>query len=86
MSPINLHDFFLTTAGIRAGTLLELGERDNVERSDPVPFKLASLEVRLINSFRSRMWSCRTSTHKKFLITGVCEQEFHIEPFRKTEI
>lgn len=86
MSPINLHDFFLATAGIRAGTLPELGERDNVERSGPAPFKLASLEVGIINSFRSRMWRCRTCTHKKSLITGVCEQEFPTAPFGKTEI
>lgn len=55
MSPINLHDFFLATAGIRVGTLLELGERDNVERAGPAPFKLASLEAEIINSFRSTM-------------------------------
>lgn len=51
MSPINLHDFFLVTAGIRVGTLLELGERDNVERVGPALFKLASFEVKIINSF-----------------------------------
>lgn len=85
MSPINLHDFFLATAGIRDGTLPELGERDNVKRSGPAPFKLASLEVGIINSL-SRMWRCRTCTHEKSLITGVCEQEFRTAPFGKTEI
>lgn len=52
MSPINLHDFLLATAGIRVGTLLELGERDNVERAGPALFKLASFEVEIIHSFR----------------------------------
>lgn len=78
MSPINLHDFFPATAGIRAGTLQELGERDNVERSGPAPFKLAGLEVGIIHSFRTQR--CRTCTHEKRLITGACEQEFCIAP------
>lgn len=52
MSPINLHDFVLATAGIRVGTLLELGERDSVERAGPALFKLASFEVEIIHSFR----------------------------------
>lgn len=42
MSPINLHDFFLATAGIRVESLRELGERDNVERAGPALSKLAS--------------------------------------------
>lgn len=52
MSPINLHDFFPATAGIRVGTLLELGERDNVKRAGPARFKLASFEVKIITSFK----------------------------------
>ena len=52
MSPINLHDFFPATAGIRVGTLLELGERDNVKRAGPAHLKLASFEVKIISSFR----------------------------------
>lgn len=51
MSPINLHDFFPATAGIRVETLLELGEHDNVKRAGPAPFKLASFEIKIITQF-----------------------------------
>lgn len=39
---------FPTTAGIRAGTLLESGERDNVKRARPAHFKLASFVIKII--------------------------------------
>lgn len=43
-----------STAGIRVGTLLELGERDNVKRAGPPGFKLAGFKVKIItSSYRS---------------------------------
>lgn len=49
MSPINLHDSVLATAVIRAGTLQELGERDNIERAGPVLLMLANFPIKITN-------------------------------------
>lgn len=46
MSPINLHDSVLATAVIRAGTLQELGERDNVDRAGPVLLMLTNFQLK----------------------------------------
>ena len=65
MSPINLHDIFPATAGIRVGTLLELGERVNVKSAGPARFKLTSFEVKIITSFRDKVDSYnKTSNHQ----------------------
>jgi len=60
MSPINLHDIYPVTAGIRVGTLLESGEHDNVKRATPALLKLASFRESLLLHFSN---TCR---HKTF--------------------
>lgn len=57
MSPINLHDFFPVTAGIRADTLPELEEHDIVKRSGPALCKVVTSELKKSAEFLEKLKS-----------------------------